>query len=185
MPVGAVLCGGRSSRMGRDKAFVHYDGVPMARRVADVLAAAGCDPVVAVGGDAVGLADLGLDCVADGWPGEGPVGGVLTALERWPDSDAVMVVACDLPRLGAGTVRALLDALGADPSTVAAVAVTDRDEPLCVAWRPAASTLLRAALEAGERRLHRVLATAPCARVHVDLQDLANVNTPSDLGTNL
>ena len=185
MPVGAVLCGGRSSRMGRDKALLSFDGVPMARRVADVLVGAGCEPVTAVGGDADGLALVGLHHVADGWPGEGPVGGVLTALERWPDADAVVVVACDLPRLGVPTIRALLDALGAAPDALAAVAVTDRDEPLCVAWRPAASTVLRAALDSGERRLHRVLATAPCARVSVDLQDLANVNTPSDLGTNL
>ncbi len=185
MPVGAVLCGGRSSRMGRDKAFVPFGGVPMARRVADVLVSAGCDPVVAVGGDAAGLAALGLGCVPDGWPGEGPVGGVLTALEHWPDADAVVVVACDLPRLGAATIESLIAALDGDAEALAAVAVTDRDEPLCVAWRPAASTVVRAALDAGERRLHRVLSTALCARVPVDLQDLANVNTPSDLGTNL
>ncbi|MEN9646331.1 MAG: hypothetical protein RL238_3000 [Actinomycetota bacterium] len=185
MPVGAVLCGGRSSRMGRDKAFVEYDGVPMARRVADALRAAGCDPVAAVGGDAEGLRRLGLDPVPDGWPGEGPVGGVRTALERWPEADAVVAVACDLPRLTAATVTRLLDALAGAPTAVAAVAVTDRDEPLCVAWRPAASPSLAAAMGAGERRLHAVLAATACVRVAVDLQDLANVNAPSDLGTNL
>jgi molybdopterin-guanine dinucleotide biosynthesis protein A len=185
MPVGAVLCGGRSSRMGRDKAFVEVDGVPMARRVADALADAGCDSVEAVGGDAPGLAALGLVTVPDGWPGEGPVGGVLTALEHWPDADAVVVVACDLPHLTAHTIRALVAALAAAPGALAGVAFTDRVEPLCVGWRPAASVSLRAALEAGERRLHVVLATLPIVTVPVDLQDLANVNAPSDLGTNL
>ena len=185
MPIGAVLCGGRSSRMGRDKAFVEVDGVPMARRVADALAAAGCSPVVAIGGDATGLRSLGLDTLADEWPGEGPVGGVLTALHAFPDADAVVVVACDLPRLSAHTVTRLLEALTGAPSTVAAVAFSDRIEPLCVAWRPAASTLLAAALSDGERRLHAVLASVPRVEVAVDLQDLANVNAPGDLGTSL
>ncbi|HJR26495.1 MAG TPA: NTP transferase domain-containing protein, partial [Acidimicrobiales bacterium] len=38
---GVVLCGGRSTRMGRDKALLELHGVPMARRVADALTAAG------------------------------------------------------------------------------------------------------------------------------------------------
>lgn len=171
--------------MGRDKAFVTVDGVPMARRVADVLLGAGCEPVMAVGGDADGLAALGLATVRDGWPGEGPVGGVLTALRHWVDADAVVAVACDLPRLTSDTVRALLAALDATPEANAAAAFTDRVEPLCVAWRPAASTGLRDALDAGERRLHVVLETLAPIHVAVDLQDLTNVNAPSDLGTNL
>ena len=48
---GAVLTGGRSSRMGRDKATLPVDGVPMAARVADALRRAGAEPVLAVGGD--------------------------------------------------------------------------------------------------------------------------------------
>lgn len=171
--------------MGRDKAFVEVDGVAMARRVADALAGAGCTHVSAVGGDAAGLAALGLTTVADGWPGEGPVGGVLTALEHFHDADAVVAVACDLPHLTAGTVAALIASLHSTPGALAAIAFTDRVEPLCVAWRPVASSALRAALDAGERRLHVVLAGVASTQVAVDLQDLANVNTPSDLGTNL
>ena len=51
MTAGAVLCGGRSSRMGTDKAFVELAGVAMVQRVAAALATAGCAPVVLVGGD--------------------------------------------------------------------------------------------------------------------------------------
>jgi molybdopterin-guanine dinucleotide biosynthesis protein A len=76
---GAVLCGG-ASRMGVDKATIPVDGVAMARRVADALAAAGCSPVSAIGGDPAELGRLGLDTVIDRYPGDGPLGGILTAL---------------------------------------------------------------------------------------------------------
>ena len=48
---GAVLTGGLSARMGRDKALLRVDGVPMAVRVATALRAGGADPVAAIGGD--------------------------------------------------------------------------------------------------------------------------------------
>ena len=56
----AILAGGRSSRMGRDKALVEVDGRALALRVADALRRAGADPVAAVGGDLPALARLGL-----------------------------------------------------------------------------------------------------------------------------
>ncbi|MDX2378360.1 MAG: NTP transferase domain-containing protein, partial [Acidimicrobiia bacterium] len=67
--------------MGRTKALVEIEGIPMARRVADALRRGGCEHVVVVGGDARELRPLGLTVVADLFPGKGPLGGVLTALE--------------------------------------------------------------------------------------------------------
>jgi molybdenum cofactor guanylyltransferase len=167
--------------MGRDKALVPYMGVPMALCVATALRGAGCSPVAAVGGDQVALADLGFDAIADGWPGEGPLGGVLTALDHFPDHEVVVVVGCDMPLLRAATVTALVDGLRDDPAAMASVAVTDRVQPLCVAWRRPASAWLRLALDAGERRVHDVLARMPIVSLSVNPQDLQNVNTPDDL----
>lgn len=185
MIVGAVLCGGRSTRMGSDKALLAVDGVPMARRVADALVAGGCDPVVAIGGDTMALQEMGLEVVPDRWPGEGPMAGVQLALDQWPDADAVVVVACDLPSLTGATVAALLAALAADAGASAAVAVTDRVQPLCVAWRPSASPTVRRVFASGERRLHVLLSELPVVEVSANLQDLRNVNAPGDLGTSL
>jgi molybdopterin-guanine dinucleotide biosynthesis protein A len=167
--------------MGRDKAFVEIDGVPMARRVADALAGAGCSTVVAIGGDADGLATLGLSTLPDGWPGEGPVGGVRTALVGFPDATAIVVVACDTPWLDAPAVRSLVQALVGDASAQVAVAHTDRVEPLCAAWRPAALAELAAAMDAGERRLHAVVGALVAHRVSVPLDALRNVNAPTDV----
>lgn len=164
--------------MGADKALVPWDGVPMAARVAAALREAGCDPVVAVGGDPAALAEVGLTVVADGWPGEGPLGGVITALRHFAGRD-VMVVSCDLPLLRAATVTTVLAALRGHQ---AAVAQTDRPEPLCAAWSPAALPGLQQAFERGERRLREVASTLSVARPSVNRQDLRNVNTPRDLG---
>lgn len=176
-PMGAVLCGGASRRMGADKALVAFGGVAMARRVADALAAAGCAPVVAVGGDQVELSRLGLHCVDDEFPGEGPLGGLLTALQAGAPA---VVVACDLPTLQALTVSALLTALGDHD---ASIAFTDRAEPLCAAWSGRAAPKLRALFVSGERAMHRAIEGLDIAWVSVDAAGLRNINTPDDLGT--
>lgn len=180
-----MLCGGRSSRMGTDKSLLAYEGVPMARRAADVLLAAGCDEVIAIGGDVDALGALGLSVVADGWPGEGPVGGVLTALRARPAATHVVVMACDLPRMTPATVRSLIAALEDAPEAVVAAARTDRLEPMCAVWRPSASPALEDALTTGERRLHAVIGTLDAVQVPVPSADLANINAPGDLPSRL
>ena len=175
VPLGAVLCGGASRRMGVEKATLPVGGVAMARRVADVLRLAGCSPVVAVGGDSQELRPLELDHVDDEFPGEGPLGGILTALAH---SAPAAVVACDLPNIKAVTITALIDALG---SHDAAVAFTDRAEPLCAVWSPAAVAPLRAQFIAGERAIHRAIDGLDIAWIKVPPADLRNINTPDDL----
>ncbi len=167
--------------MGRDKALVPYLGIPMAQRVEAALSEAGCVPVVAVGGDAVALSALGLTTTADRWPGQGPVGGIISALERIESVDVVVVVACDLPLLTSRTVRALVDALDAHPSAQAAAAVTDRIQPLCVAWRPAAAVELERCFATGERRVQVALQSVEYIEVSADPQDLQNVNAARDI----
>lgn len=163
--------------MGRDKALVQVDGVAMVVRVANALRAAGCRPVFAVGGDRAALEALGIQFVTDAYPGEGPVGGVITALATC-DTPAVVVVSCDVPYLTAATVRALLDAGGAAHATVA---VTDRMQPMCALWSRSALGHLRAAFAGGERRLLAVLDQLETLQIPANRQDLANVNAPGDL----
>ena len=176
VPIGAVLCGGASTRMGVDKATMRVGGVAMARRVADALIDAGCTKVVAIGGNATELARLGLDRIDDEFPGEGPLGGVLTALAL---GSPAVVVACDLPNLRAQTIAELVLALGEHD---AAIARSDRIEPLCAVWSAAATPLLRARFEAGERAMHRAIEGIDTAWVTVPADEVRNINTRDDLG---
>lgn len=179
--LGAVLTGGASRRMGADKAFVELGGTPFIVRAAEVLRAGGCDPVVAVGGAVEPLAAVGLHVVPDRRPGEGPLDGIVRALEVADGSPAV-VVACDLPLLSSSTVAALLAALDDSAGSLdVVVAVSARREPLCAAWAPGARATLVQAFDAGERAVHRALELLRVGEVAVALDEVRNINTPADL----
>lgn len=187
---GAVLAGGASRRMGADKALVEVGGRPMASRVVGALRQAGCDPVLAVGGDRRLQEWLGIDVVADRWPGEGPLGAIITAIEHAAGAP-VVVVACDLPWISGTALRALIDSqetmplpspTGAgDELPQVVVARTDRLEPLCAVWQPTALEPLLTAFEAGERAVHAALGRLRVRHHEVDAMALRNVNTPEDL----
>src|SRR5712692_4284874 len=94
---GAILVGGRSRRMGSDKALMELDGQPLAAHLV-ATAATCCEEVLLVGGDPGRFATLGLPArwVPDGASDAGPLGGILGALEA-ARHDACLVVACDMP----------------------------------------------------------------------------------------
>ena len=107
---GFVLTGGRSSRMGRDKALLPIEGSLLVERTAErVRAAAGSVTLI---GAPARYAHLGLpvlpDLVEDGGPG-GPICGLHTALKT-TRADWNLVVACDMPGLTAGFLSDLLAA---------------------------------------------------------------------------
>ena len=183
--VGAVLTGGASRRMGRTKALIELDGVPMARRVADALASAGCISVIAYGGDPVELEPLGLPVLADRYPGSGPLGGVLGALEMFAESDpaveGIFVVACDLPALRAGDLAGMVDAARRRVDVDVIVARTGQIEPACAIWRPRAAERLHEIFDSGERALHRAIERLESCAVEIEPGAVRNINTPDNL----
>jgi len=168
--------------MGTDKAFVPVDGVPMARRVADALLAAGASTVAAIGGGHR-LAEIGLSVVADDWPGEGPLGGLATAL-RWSPEAVVVVAGCDQPWLDAVTVRRLLGAHGTTSSSASATvaSIDGRAQPLPGVYDTGLRPPLEAALNGGRRALSTALELAALTVVPLpDREPLRDVDEPSDL----
>ncbi len=176
--------------MGTDKSLIELDGVAMAERVATTLEAAGCNPVFFVGGDEVALGVTGRRLVPDRWPGEGPVGGVVSALEAVAGSKPVGVVvcACDLPDLTVDAVRAVIGAggEGSDHSDVrpdVRVAHTGRLEPMLACWSPStAGRIAELFTDGGIRALRQVILRFDAVTVPVDAAALRNVNRPADLG---
>ncbi|HEV2811247.1 MAG TPA: molybdenum cofactor guanylyltransferase [Acidimicrobiales bacterium] len=179
---GVVLTGGASRRMGRDKALVEVGGRALAVGVARVLRDAGADKVFAVGGAIDALADLGLHAVPDEFPGEGPLGGLLTALSH-ASSPLVAVLACDLPAAAPSAVRLVVAALDADPDLACAIPmVQGHSQPLHGAWRRSSRPEIQAMFDRGERAMHRAIAGLAGIAVHgVDPAAVADVDTPADM----
>jgi molybdenum cofactor guanylyltransferase len=175
---GAVLLGGASRRYGSDKALAPHGGVAMAACMIKVLRAAGASEVITVGGP-----DRGFDVVhrPDLYPGEGPLGGLLTVLAQ-PSQPVIVLVACDMPYLQAATVRRLAQLAHQHPESDAVVAKTDRREPLCAAYRAESCRPVAEKLFAtGARSLQEFLA---CLKVFElvldDFGEVRNVNSPED-----
>ncbi len=180
---GAVLCGGASRRMGRDKALIVVEGRALAVRVAEAIAAAGATSVLAVGGEVGALQDAGLTAVPDAEPGAGPLTGIVTALGAVP-GDIVFVAACDLVAPSAVAVAAAVRALADDPlADVAAPVVGGRRQWMHAAWRRRAEVPLGAAFAAGERAVHAAVSAGGLrvVDVAVDARSVADADTPSDL----
>lgn len=100
-PLGAILTGGRSTRMGRDKADVPVAGRPMLDRVAAALNAV-ADHLVLLGPDRPGW-----ECWPDSVHAQGPLAGIATALSR-AQSERVVLVAVDHPFVAAGFLERLV-----------------------------------------------------------------------------
>ncbi|HUF32532.1 MAG TPA: molybdenum cofactor guanylyltransferase [Acidimicrobiales bacterium] len=180
--VGAVLAGGRSRRMGRDKATIRVDGRALASLAVEALVAAGAGRVLVIGGP-VPSSLPGAEHVSDDHPGEGPLGGIITAL-RHGGAPVVVVLACDLPAADPDAVTAVVETLLDHPRALAAVPVTagGRREVLHAAWRLDALGPLEVAFAAGERAPRRALLRLPVAEVEgLDPRSLTGVNTPDEL----
>ena len=179
-PVGVVLAGGRSTRMGVDKAMVPFDGVAMARRVADALADGGCAPVWCQGGDRARLAALGLEVRADPEPHAGPLAAIAAALAAASPADAV-VCACDLPALDGRVVAALIETGRRSLGALVAVATDDRGAHLAGWWSAAAAGPLAALSACGTSSYREAVGRLGAVAVAVPAVAVRNVNQPDDL----
>jgi molybdenum cofactor guanylyltransferase len=175
---GAVLCGGESRRMGRNKSDIRVGGRAMVDRAVAALVGAGCRHVCTVGG--APLAEVTY--VPDRWPGEGPLGGIITALHHFSgEAEGVVVLATDLPRVTSSTVSAIVSSLGDFDLAVA----SDPDgalQPLCALWRVRLLTYLDTAFANGLRTVHGAVGHVDAVAVPLSAEELTNVNTPEDLG---
>ena len=173
-----MLTGGRSERMGRDKALLPIGDEPMARRVVRALKDAGAVEVACVGGDVEALRALGHVAIDDGYPDAGPLGGVLTGM-TWASEQVTVVTPCDLLAPSAGPFRALVAALVSSDAMAAVPIVDGQWRPLPAAFRAAARPTLAATFAEGERAVHRAVERLDF--LAVDVGALPDADTPGDL----
>ena len=177
------MAGGASRRMGTDKAFLELDGQPLVVRITGALVAAGSEDVFVVGGAGPRLAALGLRCVPDRWPGEGPLGALITALAA-ARYEAVVVLAADLAVPDPTAVGALVAASRAS-SPVVVPRSSGRAEVLQAAYRRSLFEDLVRVFQLGERSIVRALARLDIVPVEVSVAPSIDLDTPEDLAAYL
>jgi molybdopterin-guanine dinucleotide biosynthesis protein A len=165
--------------MGVDKALLSFRGETLAAAVARAVEqAAG---TVLLVGDPIRYERLGFAVIPDLYPGEGPLGGILTALAH-TGAEWNLITACDMPELRAGFLGRLFEiAEGSEADAVLARGPSGIPEPLCAVYRRTALDSLQTAFHRGIRKITAALASVPVAYLEVaDLKPLQNVNTPEE-----
>jgi molybdenum cofactor guanylyltransferase len=178
---GYVTAGGQSKRFGQDKALVTLGGEVMLARMCRVVSEATGSATIVADRERP-YADFGAPVIEDLWPGEGPLGGIITAMlatQKYtamlasqasrPACDWNLIVSCDMPFL----TREFLAYLAARASASQAQAIvpqsTHGPEPLCACWRTSAVGEIQTAFERGMRRVNDAL-----KQLHTEVLDEAD-----------
>jgi molybdopterin-guanine dinucleotide biosynthesis protein A len=175
---GFVLAGGRSERMGRDKALLPFGAATLVEYVAQTVRDV-VGPVTLIG-DPAKFGHLGLPVLPDELPGCGPASGIYTAL-RASATDWNLILACDMPGISADVLRSLVRA--AEPAGRSCVAATGPDgqpEPLCAFYHRRCLPALSRAIRDKRLKMRDLIKEIGAIWVKVDASALANVNTPEE-----
>ncbi len=181
---GIVLAGGRSSRMGAEKAGIAWEGTTLLGRAVAVLADAGL-PVVVVRAADQELPPVGpgVRVVEDAHPGRGPLEGLAAGLRAVGPGGVAFLCAADMPLLDSAFVARVLAAI-APWSDAAVPRVEGRPQPLAAVYRTSALGSVEALLASGGRSMG-VLLDRLEVRWLDDLpgavEAVRNINTPAEL----
>jgi len=190
----AILTGGQARRLrGRDKSRLvpGADGRTILDRQLELLAPFVSEifvvtsearlPDFAALPSHAGLTPLRI--VADHYPGTGPLGAVLTALEAASGGDVrdVLVVAGDMPALTEGFVRSIIARHEGSGNEITVPQSSRGLEPLAAIYGRSAYAALLSEFNAGERALHRAVRSSKAGTMPAPDDIFHNINTPDDL----
>lgn len=188
-----LLAGGRSSRMGTNKAFTLLDGKSLLARISSKVGERQSRPI-ALNADADWPDTMGMRLVPDEIPGKlGPLAGVLAALKDtsriYPQASHVATLPIDSPFFPPDLIAHLADAIQARDE-IAIAASLDQDHPVFGLWPvSAAADLERWIVSDEKRRVRDFLARHSVNRIEFPavetrigaLDPFFNINTPADL----
>jgi molybdopterin-guanine dinucleotide biosynthesis protein A len=176
-PVGLVLAGGDSRRMGRDKARLTLDGASLPASAAQRLAVVCSEVAVADRGRGT---LPGFSSLPDG-PGRGPAAGILGAAAVYPGRP-LLVLACDLPGVPAALLAELARSIGFD---WAVPRWSGGIEPLCALYGSTALAVLAERVAAGLHAPHRLAEDLRLAVRYLEGEALSRFGAPEEIFLNL
>lgn len=152
---GYIVAGGGSRRFGQDKALAELGGNTMLTKMCGMVSeAVGSVSVVAPRGR---YQNLDMWITEDLWPGEGPLGGIITALLATAETDGGrdwnLIISCDMPFLSGDWLTFLIGRALESNAQVVLPKSRSGLEPLCACWRTDAVETLEAGFKRGIRKV--------------------------------
>ncbi len=180
-----VLAGGKSTRMGTDKAFLDYNGGTLLDRALAVARSVSKD--VWIVGDKDKFSKYG-PVVEDTFSGRGPLGGIHAAL-LVSRNNLNLMLAVDMPFVSSALLEYLVSVARASDVTVVVPRAEGRLQPLCAVYRRNFAVTAEAALLAGKNKIDplfekvstRVIEEAELVRGGFSSDLFRNLNTPQDV----
>jgi len=184
---GYVLAGGKSSRMGIDKAFLNFGGRTLLERATGLMRNVCAE--VGIVGDATKFAKYG-DVIEDVYPGCGPLAGIHAALLR-SSAESNLMLAVDMPFVTRELLEFFFVTANESEATVVVPRMAAGFQPLCAVYRRDFGAAAEGALRAGKYKIDqlfpsvtlRVIDEDELTRAGFSEQMFFNVNTADDLRT--
>jgi len=182
--MGFLLAGGKSSRMGADKAFLNFGGQTLLDHVLGVMGQV-CGRVAIVG-DPAKFAEYG-SVVNDIFTGCGPLGGIHAALAS-SSAELNLILAVDMPFVPAELLAFLLRLAENSGATITVPRTSRGLQPLCAVYRRDFCSVAEQALRAGNYKIDaafssvavRVIDEEQLGAAGFSAETFFNVNTPED-----
>jgi molybdopterin-guanine dinucleotide biosynthesis protein A len=180
---GLVLAGGKSRRMGSDKALLRQDGETQLSRAVKLLQEQLPRVFVSTRAEQDGDTERGkFERIVDRYDDMGPLAGILSAMDSNSEV-SWLVLACDLPNIDAATIQYLLDHCSPEHVATAFNSVHDGlPEPLCAIYRPPARPIIDTFVAQNIICPRKILINSD---THLLTQPnpgaLHNINSPDDL----
>jgi molybdopterin-guanine dinucleotide biosynthesis protein A len=169
-----IMAGGGSSRMGIDKSMLQIKDEPIIKHICDQLR--GTFNQILISTDEMDkYAFLGLDCIPDRMPGQGPLMGIASALEA-SANELNFVIACDIPFIDIKFVRKML----ADTQAADMVIPTNgnrKHEPLFAIYNKSALKAMNQVLASGRRKISDAFAHCNVKYIKSKAKQFTNLNT--------
>jgi molybdopterin-guanine dinucleotide biosynthesis protein len=177
----AILCGGKSSRMGSNKAFLEYNGTTFVERIKDELSK---DFEVVISAAKSGEYDyLGLPVFIDEHEDIGPIEGIYQILKNI-DNDYAFVCAVDMPFVNRNLVSFMIEFISSDYECYV-VKDDERIQPLCAIYSKKILPIIEERIRTGKYRLIDILNNSRTKYIELkytcfDKNIVRNVNTPEE-----
>lgn len=181
-----VLAGGKSTRMGTDKAFLRWEDEALLNRALKLARAVAGE--VRIVGDAKKFGGFGCTVVEDVYRDRGPLGGIHAALGS-SGSELNLILAVDLPLMRLEFLSYLIDQARRANATVTVPNAAGGLQPLCAVYRKEFAPVAEESLKAGKNKIDPLFAKVRTRfvegeeflRAGFSAEMFRNLNTPEDL----